>query len=89
MVKYKTGINFRTKKENKTFKAGVPFEMTIERAEEVQKDLKEMHNLDVTFERVDTEDDSKDLESKKAVENEDKKVEVKKPEPKKVDKKKE
>lgn len=53
MAIFKSPINFRTEKENKTFKAGEEFEMTIKRAEEVQADIQRLYKINAEFERLD------------------------------------
>lgn len=53
MAVFKSATTFKGKKENKTFKAGEPFEMTIKRAEEIQKNVKEDYGIDLQFERLD------------------------------------
>lgn len=57
MANYKADKTFKGKKENKVFKAGVPFEMTAERVEEVQKNIKEEYDIDIKFELIETPKD--------------------------------
>lgn len=59
MAQFKSPITFRGIKENKVFKKGEEFEMTVKRAEEVQKNIKDNHKIDVEFERLDKTEDKK------------------------------
>lgn len=63
MAKFKTPIKFKGEKEGKTFEAGEVFEVTIARAEEIQKNIKDNYNVDVKFERI--------PEAKKEIKKED------------------
>lgn len=59
MAKFKSPIKFRGIKENKVFDKDEEFEMTIKRAEEIQKNIKKDYDVDVEFERLDNQEDDK------------------------------
>lgn len=62
MVKWKADITFDGKKEKKRFVAGEVFEMTLERANEVQKNIKESHDIDNVMSRVEEPETEKPVE---------------------------
>lgn len=62
MVKWKADITFDGKKEKKRFSVGEEFEMTIERAEEIQDNIKKTHDIDVVMTRVEDPEDNKPVE---------------------------
>ena len=59
MALFKSPIKFRGLEEGKVFNKGEEIEMTIKRSKEIQKNLKDNHDLDVEFERLDVEDEKK------------------------------
>ena len=72
MAKFKADKTFKGTKENKLFKAGEPFDMTLKRAEEVQKNIKEKYNIDINFERLDASEDNADDKDGKEDQSEEK-----------------
>lgn len=62
MVKWKADITFDGKKEEKRFTVGEEFEMTIERAEEIQDNIKKTHDIDVVMSRVEDPEDNKPVD---------------------------
>lgn len=67
MAKYKANIKFEGLEEKKTFKAGEEFEMTVKRAEELQKNIDERYKgkHGTVLERIDNKDDEAVDEDKK------------------------
>ena len=67
MAKYKANTKFEGIEENKVFRAGEEFEMTVKRAEEVQKNIDEKYKgkYGVVLERIDNKDDEEVDEDKK------------------------
>lgn len=67
MAKYKANIKFEGIEEKKVFQAGEEFEMTVKRAEEVQKNIDEKYKgkYGVVLERIDNKDDEEVDEDKK------------------------
>ena len=55
MAKYKANIQFQGIEEEKTFKAGEEFEMTVKRADELQKNIDERYDgkYGTVLERID------------------------------------
>lgn len=53
MVKFKALTTFEGVKEKRRFAADDVFEMTVERSNEIQKNIKEKYNVDNIMERVD------------------------------------
>lgn len=74
MVKFKALKTFEGVKEKRRFAADDVFEMTVERSNEIQKNIKEKYNVDNIMERV---DEPEEKTVKKPVE-EPKKEEAKK-----------
>lgn len=67
MALFKSPIKFRGIEEGKVFLEGEEIEMTIKRANEIQKNLKDLYDLDVAFERLDiveTKENKNDEEAK-------------------------
>ncbi len=69
MAKYKAKITFRGLEEEKTFEANEEFEMTVKRAEELQKNIDEKYEgkYGQVVERIDEDkngDDKKNAEKK-------------------------
>ena len=67
MAKYKANIKFEGIEEKKVFQAGEEFEMTVKRAEEVQKNIDERYKgkYGTDSERIDNKDDEEVDEDKK------------------------
>ena len=67
MAKYKANIKFEGIEEKKVFEAGEEFEMTVKRAEEVQKNISDEYKgkYGVVLERIDNKDDEEVDEDKK------------------------
>lgn len=71
MAKYKAKIKFEGLEEKKTFKAGEEFEMTVKRAEELQKNIDERYEgkYGTVLERIDNKEtdnvDEDEKETKK------------------------
>lgn len=54
MAKFKAPMDFEGLKEKKTFKKGEEFDMTVKRAEELEKNINEKHpELNFKLERLD------------------------------------
>lgn len=53
MAKYKADVTFKGKEEGKVFPAGQEFDMTVKRAEEIKKNIKEKYDIVINFERLD------------------------------------
>lgn len=53
MARYKADVTFKGIEEKKTFAAGEEFEMTVKRADEIQKNIKDNYDIEVKFERLD------------------------------------
>lgn len=74
MAKYKANIKFEGIEEKKVFEAGEEFEMTVKRAEELQKNIDEKYKgkYGTVLERIDEDkkDDEK-TENKKADDKKD------------------
>lgn len=62
MVKWKADITFDGKKEKKRFTVGEVFEMTIERADEVQSKIYADHGIEKVMTRVEDPEDNKPVE---------------------------
>lgn len=76
MAQFKSPMKFKGIKEGKVFKANEPFEMSIKRAEEIQKNVKENYDIDLNFERLDApenNDNEKENTPKENDKKEDKK----------------
>lgn len=59
MAKFKAGIKFRGKKENKVFEKNEEFEMTVKRSEEIEENIKKKHpEIKSVMTRLDKEDTS-------------------------------
>lgn len=80
MVKWIADITFEGKKEKKRFSQGEEFEMTVERAAEVEKNIKAKHDVASVMSRVeekeveeeqpvDTKEPAKKEEAKKSKED--------------------
>ena len=67
MAKYIAKIKFEGIEEKKVFEAGEEFEMTVKRAEEVQKNIDERYKgkYGTVLERIDNKDDEEVDEDKK------------------------
>lgn len=67
MAKYKANIKFEGLEEKKVFEAGEEFEMTVKRAEELQKNIDEKYKgkFGTVLERLDKKDDEEVDEDKK------------------------
>lgn len=62
MAKFKADITFEGIKEKKFFKKDEEFEMTVERANEIQKNIKDKYGIEQVMTRL---DDNKADEPKK------------------------
>lgn len=72
MAQFKSPIKFKGIKEGKVFAANKPFEMSIKRAEEIQKNVKENYDIDLKFERLDAPENSDNETDDKQEENDKK-----------------
>lgn len=63
MAKFKANHKFKGKKEKREFEQGEEFEMTIKRAEEVEKNIQAQKGYeDFKLTRTDVQDDKEDKE---------------------------
>lgn len=76
MAQFKSPLKFKGIKEGKVFAANQPFEMSIKRAEEIQKNVKENYDIDLNFERLDAPENN-DNEKENAPKENDKKEDKK------------
>lgn len=65
MVKFKALTTFEGVKEKRRFAADDVFEMTVERSNEIQRNIKEKYNVENIMERVDEPEEKTVEEPKK------------------------
>lgn len=71
MVKWIADITFEGKKEKKRFSQGEEFEMTVERAAEVEKNIKDKHDVASVMSRVEEKEVEQPVDTKKPAKKEE------------------
>lgn len=71
MVKWIADITFEGKKEKKRFSQGEEFEMTVERAAEVEKNIKAKHDVASVMSRVEEKEVEQPVDTKKTAKKEE------------------
>lgn len=75
MAKFKANMNFRDLEKAIDHQAGKPFEMTVKRSEELIKNIKQNHDVDIVLTRLDVEEEAEKKEIKAKAEPKEKEPE--------------